>query len=123
MEKIQNNEFSEEFLRDLNEIKETLENAKIGEDSFKKEIKKYLEGYQKTENISASLKRKIKEIHKLSPSQQIGILIELVFKKGLREAITLARNLNNPALLDEFHDLLVDRFYYLLKEKNILKNR
>ena len=62
------------------------------------------------------------EISKLEPDQQIGALISLVFEKGLNKAISLARSINNPAILDEFHDALIDRYYSELIKEKILKN-
>jgi hypothetical protein len=48
-------------------------------------------------------------------------LISLVFEKGLKEAISVARHLQNPAILDEFHDTLVDQFYEKLVREKIIK--
>jgi len=48
-------------------------------------------------------------------------LVSLVFDKGLPQAISVATALNNQAILDEFHDILVDRYYQILIEKGILK--
>jgi len=48
-------------------------------------------------------------------------LVNLVFEEGLEKAISLARKLNNPAVLDEFHDVLVDNYYNFLVEKKIIK--
>jgi len=61
------------------------------------------------------------EIKKFPPSQQVGALVSLVFEKSLNEAISVARQLGNPAILDEFHDILADRYYKILIEKKIIK--
>ena len=55
------------------------------------------------------------------PSQQVGALVTLVSEKGLNEAISVALALDNPAILDEFHDTLVDHYYQVLVEKEIVK--
>jgi len=44
----------------------------------------------------------------------------LVFEKGLKEAVDIVNKLNNPALLDAFHDGLVDCFYEELKKRKII---
>ena len=87
----------------------------------KREIKKYLQELQQTPSTAAPLavRDEAKEIKKFPASQQVGALISLVFEKGLENTISVARQLNNPAILDEFHDLLVDRYYKELAGKKL----
>lgn len=93
------------------------------EKEVKREIKSYLEELQQLPPTAAPLatRDEADEIRKFPPNQQVGALISLVFEKGLDEAIAVARDLNNPAILDEFHDILADRYYKELVEKKILK--
>ena len=51
----------------------------------------------------------------------MGALVSLVFEKGLDAAVSVAKQLENPAILDEFHDILADRYYKELVEKKIIK--
>jgi hypothetical protein len=90
----------------------------------KQEIEKYLTKMQKMPTFSApkAVRDEAKEIKKFPSTQQVGALVSLVFDKGLPEAISVAKSLNNPAILDEFHDILIDRYYQILIEKGILKN-
>lgn len=44
-------------------------------------------------------------------------LINIVFDKSVDEGIKMAVNRNNPALLDAFHDVLVDELYNTLLER------
>jgi hypothetical protein len=53
--------------------------------------------------------------------RQIQLLTQMAIDKGVIEAINIARNLDNPYLLDEFHDALIDHFYNQLVEKGKLK--
>lgn len=93
------------------------------EKAVKQEIKSYLREMQQIPSTAAPLATRddADEIKKFPPSQQVGALISLVFEKGLRKATSVAKDLNNPAILDEFHDILVDRYYKELIEKKILK--
>jgi len=93
------------------------------EKMVKREIKEYLQELQQTPATAAPVatRDEVDEIKKFPASQQVGSLISLVFEKGLPEAISVARNLNNPAILDEFHDILVDRYYQVLIDKKIIK--
>ena len=45
----------------------------------------------------------------------------MVFEKGVIEAVEVAKKLDNPYLLDEFHDALVDKLYDKLVEQGKLK--
>lgn len=93
------------------------------EKAVKQEIKSYLRELQQMPSTAAPLavRDETDEIKKFPPSQQVGALISLVFEKGLEEAISIAKELNNPAILDEFHDILADRYYKELVEKKIIK--
>lgn len=93
------------------------------EKAVKQEIKSYLRELQSMPSTAAPLATRddAKEIDKFPASQQVGALISLVFEKGLGKAISVARHLNNPAILDEFHDILADRYYKELIEKKIIK--
>lgn len=118
---------------EIKEIKERIEKAREEiekkpspeekEKIIKEEIKKYLVELQKTPSFAPPLSSRdeLKEIVKLEREQQIGVLISLVFEKGLEKAVSLAKALGNPAILDEFHDTLVDRYYQILVERGILK--
>jgi len=89
----------------------------------KQEIKSYLEELQQTPTVAAPLatRDEAKEIEKFPASQQIGALVSLVFEKSLDEAISVAKEIDNPAILDEFHDVLVDKYFKELVEKKIIK--
>ncbi len=43
--------------------------------------------------------------------QQVDALVEIALTKGVLEAVNVARHLENPHLLDDFHDALVDEYY------------
>ena len=93
------------------------------ESAIKQEIKSYLRELQQTPTTAAPVatRDETEEIKKFPPSQQVGALVSLVFEKGLEEAISVAKGIDNPAILDEFHDILVDRYYKELVEKKIIK--
>jgi hypothetical protein len=48
-------------------------------------------------------------------------LVNLVFNKGLDEGIKEASKTNNSALIDAFHDILVDELYNTLLERRKLE--
>ena len=108
-----------EKLEGIIDKEKTLESEKI----VKKEIKDYIEETQNVPSFSApvSTRDEAGEIAKFQPGQQVGALVSLVFEKGLSEAVKVAKNLENPAVLDEFHDVLVDRYYEEMIKRGIIK--
>ncbi|OGN08507.1 MAG: hypothetical protein A2750_02160 [Candidatus Yanofskybacteria bacterium RIFCSPHIGHO2_01_FULL_45_42] len=48
-------------------------------------------------------------------------LVNLVFNKGLDDGVKEATRSNNPALIDAFHDVLVDELYNMLVERKKLE--
>ncbi len=54
---------------------------------------------------------------------EIEALIAIAFEKGLSEAIKEAESKNDPHLLDDFHDALIDRFYQKLVEAGKIANK
>lgn len=111
----------------LKKIEEQLENKEVPEElkekEIKEEIKRYLKKLQEMPDIASPVsdRDEAKEINKLEPSQQVGALVSLVFEKGLAHAISVVRTLGNPAIIDEFHDTVVDRYYETLVKEGVLK--
>ncbi len=54
---------------------------------------------------------------------EVEALIQIAFEKGIAEAIKAAKDKNDPHLLDDFHDALIDRFYQKLVEAGKIANR
>lgn len=58
----------------------------------------------------------------LTDDERVENLIKIVFKQGLEKAIEEVKSLNNPYILDEFHDRLIERLRELgKKEKKMEK--
>jgi len=72
-------------------------------------------GQQQAINQTA---QKIKDAPK---ERQVELLIQMAMDKGIIESVVIAKNLDNPYLLDEFHDALIDHFYNELVKRGKLK--
>lgn len=88
---------------------------------IKDEIEAHLQELQQTPSFAASTSTRDEadEIAEFPLDQQVGALISLAFDKGTKKAISVARGLNNPAVLDEFHNILINRYYNELINKKI----
>jgi len=53
--------------------------------------------------------------------EKVQELITLVFNKGLDDGVKEAARSDNPALIDAFHDVLVDELYNVLVERKKLE--
>jgi hypothetical protein len=52
---------------------------------------------------------------------QVQALVDLAFTKSLADALKEVAKLENPALIDAFHDVLVDQLYDVLVERGKLE--
>ncbi|MBC7073842.1 hypothetical protein H5T58_00395 [Candidatus Parcubacteria bacterium] len=108
----------QELERKLEKIPDKAEKEEL----IKKEIKQYLEELQKsTLSVSPHLRDELKEIQAFSQTEQVGALVTLALEKGIKKALFVAKKLKNPAILDEFHDVLIDRYYQMLVKKGLIK--
>lgn len=57
----------------------------------------------------------------LDKDRQLKILVDMAFQQGIDKAVEAARASENPYLIDEFHDTLVDELRQQLVEKGKLK--
>lgn len=51
----------------------------------------------------------------------VSELIAMAFSKGMAQAMKAANALKNPHILDEFHDMLADKYYQKLLEARKIK--
>src|SRR3989338_6284616 len=89
----------------------------------REEIREFIEEVQ--EAIVPGEPQPIREhetnIQAMEPSQRVGALLSMVFEQGLEQTMAAIKNLDDPAVIDEFHDILVDSFFDLLVQRGIIK--
>ena len=64
------------------------------------------------EKLKAEAKTKAEKIEFLGEKQKIEHLLEIAREKGVVFAIQVAKKMNDPYLLDIFHDVLAQEGYY-----------
>lgn len=69
----------------------------------------------------AEVKADADRISTYEKNQQIKSLVDLAFTKGATHATEVVRNLDNPYLIDEFHDTLIDEMRQQLIDKGKLE--
>ena len=95
------------------------------EEKIKEEIRHYFKELQYSPPVSAGSsttpsEEEAEKIKKFSKGEQVGALVKMALEDNFQKALSLARSLNNPAILDEFHDTLVDHYYNLLVQKGVI---
>jgi len=103
------------------EVKEKLEEIRQIELEKIKGLKKEEQPRGKVPPVSPPISDDFKKIKRLDKENQVKTLIKLTFEKNLAYAVKVAKNLDNPYVLDEFHDTLIDKYYKELIEKKKLK--
>lgn len=75
----------------------------------------------KPSSVQKVVIKKAKQIKSQQKERQIKLLTDLAFEKGVVHATEVAKKLDDPYILDEFHDTLVDELYSYLVEQGKLK--
>jgi hypothetical protein len=61
--------------------------------------------------LVATGKVTVQDLQQLSKEKQLDILVGIAMTQSIPESVSLAQATDNPYILDELHDVLVDKFY------------
>ncbi len=118
----------EKLRQEIAEMRKQLaeKKAEIRPEVFVETTQEGVPGAEQAEAMSISATQatqlKTQAPQAIEADDQVKILCELAFQKGVDVALKSAQELNNPYVLDEFHDTLVDQLYErLISEKKIEK--
>lgn len=67
------------------------------------------------------VKEKAGELKRYEKTQQLKGLIDIAFQKGISYAVDVVKEMDNPFLMDELHDVLVDELRKELIERGKLE--
>jgi hypothetical protein len=90
------------------EIKEMSSNEKLVDAELRKEI----ELMELDENLKKEAAEKANKIHFLADDDKLKNLLQIAKEKGVIYAIKVAKAMNEPYLLDIFHDMLAKEGLY-----------
>lgn len=127
-EKAPSKEIYPEKEKVLEEVEKVIEGKKEGAEVKKEEaeeaIKDYLKAIKETPTAAPPPDQVVSEaetIKVLTKKRQAQTLVNLCFEKGIHYALNVAQNLNDPFILDEFHDRLITELYTELINRKKLK--
>ena len=122
---------SEEIYKEFEQKRaETLKQPEFKERGLTKEkekdilreiVSEHIGKTQSYSDVQSFAAQRVKQIKPEPKEKQIELLSELAFEKGIPHAIEVAKRLDNPYILDEFHDALIDNLYSKLIENGKLK--
>lgn len=93
--------------------KEHQEEERVASEGLRREI----ELMELDEKLKDEAEQKAKKIQFLADDDKLKNLLELAKTKGILFAIKTAQTINDPYLLDTFHDILAKEGYYKTFEK------
>jgi len=67
------------------------------------------------------VKEKAGELKRYEKTQQLKGLIDIAFQKGISYAVDVVKEMDNPFLMDELHDVLIDELHKELVEQGKLE--
>ena len=99
--------------RRLEEKKESEKKISVeGEGAIKQQLKEEIEMMQLSPELQEEAVEKAKKIEFLGEREKLEHLMTLAELRGLAFAVKVAKNMNEPYILDVFHDILAkDGFY------------
>ena len=71
--------------------------------------------------VATTSRAETQNLKGLEKNIQLKNLVDLAFQKGINYATDVARDLDNPYLMDAFHDTLVDKLHKELVERGKLE--
>ncbi len=105
-------------------IEEKKEGIEVKKEEAEEAIKDYLREIKETPAVQPPADQVISEaeaIKVLTKKRQAQYLVNLCFKKGIHYALHVAQKLNDPFILDELHDRLINELYTELVKRKKLK--
>jgi len=96
------------------EKEKKIEKKEISSDerAVMEQLKKEIDLIELDEKSKAEAEKKAKKIEYLGEKEKIEHLLQLVREKGVVFAVQVAKKMNEPYILDIFHDILSKEGYY-----------
>jgi hypothetical protein len=95
------------------ETEQNFEKTEFREDEIiHKKIRREIETMDLDENLKLQASAKANDMRSLDSKEKIKTLLQIAQKKGVIFAVKVAKNMNDPYILDTFHDALAKEGYY-----------
>lgn len=81
-------------------------------EAVQEQLRKEIELMQLDEGLVAEASKKAQKIEFLNEKEKLEHLLAIAKERGLAFAVNVAKNMNDPFILDSFHDLLIKEGLY-----------
>lgn len=95
--------------------KKELEKTKLpaeDEKAIQEQLKKEIELMQLDAGLAGEAQKQAQKIGFLDEEEKLAHLLAIAKEKGLAFAVNVAKNMNDPFILDSFHDILAKEGFY-----------
>ena len=95
--------------------KKELEKGKLpaeDEKAIQEQIRREIELMNLDESLAGEAQKQAQKIEFLGEKEKLEHLLAIAKEKGLAFAVNVAKNMNDPFILDSFHDMLVKEGFY-----------
>ena len=100
---------SPEKLAEFDDVKETIP----GQEAIsKEELMKEVENMDSDDSLNMQAQSQAQDIKSLEEEKKLKKLLDLARAKGVIYAVNVAKKMDDPYVLDKFHDLLAEQGYY-----------
>lgn len=82
------------------------------EEAIKQQIRREIEMMELTPELQDEAARKAKKIEFLGEKEKLEHLMSIAKERGVEFAVRVAKDMNDPYVLDIFHDILVKEGFY-----------
>ena len=101
-----------EVLENLDAVPETKQEVPANEMLTEKDLRQKVESMHLDPNLTQPAKAHADDIAGLEEKEKLEKLMRLTKEKGVIYAITVAKHMNDPYILDTLHDVLAKEGYY-----------
>jgi len=112
LEQKNNIEIAEELYKEKKEKLEDKELLTEEEKAIKEKLQEEMVKIKLNSSLTDDVKKKVIQIKPLNKKEKLDYLLNITEEKGVIFAIVLAKKMNDPYILDTFHDILVREGLY-----------
>ena len=97
---------------ELGEIYDKKELTPANEVTSQKELREQIEGMDLDDNLKIQAQSHAQQIKSLEEEEKLKHLLEIARSKGVIYAVNVAKKMDDPYVLDKFHDMLTEKGMY-----------
>ena len=103
----------EKNTKDLEESKESVKEKELSKDEIENQkVRQEIDNMDLDDNLKIHMQSQAQEIQSLEENEKVKSLLKIAKEKGVIFSVNVAKKMNDPYILDTFHDVLAKEGYY-----------